>query len=156
MVANWKESRGSTPGLDVGNWIDGVNEFWVAQGNSDLTDFNYAAETYDAVMVIALAAAAAGTDGSALGNEINGITTEGEKCTTFADCLAIIDAGGDPDYDGISGPLNFNGNGEPLSGSYAILEFQADNRLGDAPREVRRGHRSRFGESRPGPRRCRP
>ncbi len=67
--------RGSTPGLDVGNWIDGVNEFWVAQGNSELTDFNYAAETYDAVMVIALAAAAAGTDGSALGNEINGITT---------------------------------------------------------------------------------
>jgi ABC-type branched-subunit amino acid transport system substrate-binding protein len=125
--------RGSTPGLDVGNWIDGVNEFWVAKGNTELSDFNYAAETYDAVIIIALAASAAGTDGSAMGNEINGITTDGEKCTTFADCLAIIDAGGDPDYDGISGPLNFNGNGEPLSGSYAILEFGPDNRLGDAP-----------------------
>jgi ABC-type branched-subunit amino acid transport system substrate-binding protein len=125
--------RGSTPGLDVGDWIDGVKDFWVAQGNSPLTDFNYAAETYDAVIVIALAASAAGTDGSAMGDEINGITTEGEKCTSFADCLAIIDAGGDPDYDGPSGPLNFNGNGEPLSGSYAILEFGADNRLGESP-----------------------
>ena len=35
-------------------------------------------------------------------------------------------AGGDPDYDGISGPQDFNGNGEPLVGSYAVLTFGAD------------------------------
>ena len=81
--------RGTTPkGADVTEWIGGVNEFWVAKGNTELSDFNYAAESYDAVIVIALAAAAAGTDGSALGDEINGITGVGEKCTTFADCLA--------------------------------------------------------------------
>jgi ABC-type branched-subunit amino acid transport system substrate-binding protein len=129
--------RGTTPkGADVTEWIGGVNDFWVAKGNTELTDFNYAAESYDAVITIALAAAAAGTDGSALGNEINGITGVGEKCTTFVDCLAIIDAGGDPDYDGISGPLDFNGNGEPLAGSYAILEFGADNRLDESLEEL--------------------
>ncbi len=74
--------RGTTPkGADVAAWIGGVNEFWVAKGNPELTDFNYAAETYDAVIVIALAAAAAGTDGIAHAAEIDGITGGGEKCT---------------------------------------------------------------------------
>jgi|CXWL01.1.fsa_nt_gi ABC-type branched-subunit amino acid transport system substrate-binding protein len=122
--------KGTTPkGADVSDWIPAVDEFWQAQGNDPLEDFNYAAEAYDAVIVIALAVQKAGTDGSAHANEIVGITGVGEKCTTYADCLAIIEAGGDPDYDGISGPHDFNGNGEPLKGSYAILEFDETNRL---------------------------
>jgi ABC-type branched-subunit amino acid transport system substrate-binding protein len=122
--------KGTTPkGADVSDWIPAVNEFWVAKGNEELSDFNYAAESYDAVLVVALAVEKAGTDGSAHANEINGITKDGEKCTSYADCLAIIKAGGDPDYDGVSGPLDFNGNGEPLAGSYAVLEFGPDNRI---------------------------
>ena len=80
------------------------------------TTFNYAAETYDAINIIALAAEKAQTDGIDYAKEINGITRDGEKCTDFATCKAIIDAGGDPDYDGQSGPLEFAGNGEPLRG----------------------------------------
>ena len=44
-VASWKACAARRPGLDVGDWIDGVNDFWVAKGNAALTDFNYAAET---------------------------------------------------------------------------------------------------------------
>jgi ABC-type branched-subunit amino acid transport system substrate-binding protein len=122
--------KGTTPkGADVTDWIPAVSDFWVEQGNDPLEDFNYAAEAYDAAIVIALAVEMAGTDGSAHAGEIVGITGVGEKCTTFVDCLAIIKAGGDPDYDGISGPHDFNGNGEPLKGSYAVLTFGADNRL---------------------------
>ena len=122
--------KGTTPkGADVTDWIPAVSDFWVEQGNDPLEDFNYAAEAYDAAIVIALAVEMAGTDGSAHAGEIVGITGVGEKCTTFADCLAIIKAGGDPDYDGISGPHDFNGNGEPLKGSYAVLTFGADNRI---------------------------
>lgn len=123
--------KGTTPkGADVSDeWLTAVSDYWVSLGNPALTDFNYAAESYDAAIVIALAVAKAGTDGAAHANEIVGITKEGEKCTTFVDCLAIIEAGGDPDYDGISGPHEFNGNGEPLQGSYAMLEFGADNRI---------------------------
>jgi ABC-type branched-subunit amino acid transport system substrate-binding protein len=122
--------KGTTPkGADVSDWIPAVDEFWQAQGNDPLEDFNYAAETYDAVIVIALAVEKAGTDGSAHANEIVGITKDGEKCTTYADCLAIIKAGGDPDYDGVSGPLDFNGNGEPLKGTYAVLTFDETNRI---------------------------
>jgi ABC-type branched-subunit amino acid transport system substrate-binding protein len=124
--------KGTTPkGADVTDWIPAVSDFWVEQGNDPLEDFNYAAEAYDAAIVIALAVEMAGTDGSAHAGEIVGITGVGEKCTTFVDCLAIIKAGGDPDYDGVSGPHDFNGNGEPLKGSYAVLTFGADNRISE-------------------------
>ncbi len=122
--------KGTTPkGADVTEWIPAVSDFWVSKGNEALTDFNYAAEAYDAVIVIALATEKAGTDGSAHAGEIVGITGVGEKCTTYAACLEIIKAGGDPDYDGISGPHDFNGNGEPLKGSYAVLTFDETNRI---------------------------
>ena len=124
--------KGTTPkGADVTAWIPAVDEFWQAAGNDPLEDFNYAAEAYDAVIVIALAAEAAGTDGAGHAAEIVNITGVGEQCSTFAACLEIIKAGGDPDYEGISGPHDFNGNGEPLKGSYAVLTFGDDNRIGE-------------------------
>ena len=101
------------------------------EDDPDLQDFNYGPESYDAAIVIALAAQIAQDDGSAHAAEIVGVTTEGEKCTTYADCLAIVEAGGDVDYDGISGPLEFSGNGEPTIGSYGVLQFGADNRIDD-------------------------
>ena len=97
-----------------------------------LKDYNYAAETYDAVTIIALAAEKAKTDGIDYAKEINGITRDGEKCTDFATCKAVIDKGGDPDYDGQSGPLEFAGNGEPLEASYGVLQFGDNDRLDDA------------------------
>ena len=94
-----------------------------------LTDYNYAAETYDAVTIVALAAEEAQDDGIAYASLINGITRDGEKCTDYATCKAILDAGGDVDLDGFSGPLEFAGNGEPLEASYGLLSFGADNRI---------------------------
>jgi len=94
-----------------------------------LKDFNYAAESYDATVIIALAAMAAKSDGIDYAKEINGITRKGEKCEDFAACKKIIDAGGDPDYEGASGPLDFSGNGEPTVASYGILQFGKDNRI---------------------------
>ena len=98
----------------------------------DLEDLNYAAETYDAVMIVALATAVAGDDGIAHASEINGVTRDGEKCTTFADCIALIEAGTDIDYDGASGPLTFAGNGEPLEGTYGLLTMGDNNRIDPA------------------------
>jgi ABC-type branched-subunit amino acid transport system substrate-binding protein len=95
----------------------------------NLEDLNYGAETYDAVMIAALATAVAGDDGIAHASEINGVTRDGEKCTTYADCLALIEAGTDIDYDGASGPLTFAGNGEPTEGTYGLLTMGDNNRI---------------------------
>jgi ABC-type branched-subunit amino acid transport system substrate-binding protein len=97
-----------------------------------LKDYNYAAETYDAVVIIALAADMAKTDGIDLAKQINGITRDGTKCTDYAGCKKLADAGTDLDYDGVSGPIEFSGNGEPLQASYGILTFGADDHIDDS------------------------
>jgi len=63
---------------------------------------------------------------------INGVTFGGEACTDFESCLAIIAAGGNPDYDGITGPLAFADPGEPAVASFGVLQFGRDNLLDDS------------------------
>jgi ABC-type branched-subunit amino acid transport system substrate-binding protein len=94
-----------------------------------LEDFNYAGESYDAVVIIALAVEIAQDDGIAHASEINGVTREGTKCTTFAECRDLVAAGEDIDYDGASGPLEFDGNGEPTIASYGLLKMGDNNRI---------------------------
>ena len=120
--------RGTVPGVDIE-----VNEEFIArllEVDPDLQDFAYSGESYDAAIVIALAAIAAGDDdGVAVGAQINDVTRGGEKCTTFAGCAAILADGGDIDYDGVSGPLEFIDAGEPSEASILIKEFNAEGTL---------------------------
>ena len=100
-----------------------------------LTNFNTAGETYDAVLVTALAAQLAGSnDATVFAPYVNGVTFGGQACTSAKDCLAIVAAGGNPDYDGLAGPLGFTDAGEPSQGSYAIESFTDDNRIDTAAR----------------------
>jgi branched-chain amino acid transport system substrate-binding protein len=103
-----------------------------------LVDTNYAGEAYDAVMIVALAAERAkSTKGVDIASEINGITKDGEKCTTFRQCRDIIDSGGNPDYDGVTGTLDFTPAGERAVGSYGILKFNAQNKIDTATTQFR-------------------
>lgn len=133
-VGELEGMKGTTPrGARISEvWLATVSDYWVSLGNEALTDFSYVAEAYDAVVAIALAVEVAGTDGATHADEIVNVTLGGNKCSTFVDCMAIIEDGDDPDYDGFSGPLDFNGNGEPLKGSYALLQFGADNRIDES------------------------
>ena len=119
--------KGTTPLVDLGD--DFKNR--MKEIDPALVDFNYGAESYDATIIIALAAAEAKTDGAAYAEKINGITRGGEKCTDYKSCLEIITSGGDPDYDGASGPLEFSGNGEPTQASYGILQFGEEKNSDD-------------------------
>ena len=95
-----------------------------------LKDFNYAGETYDAIVITALAAQAAGTvDANTFKEYVNGITFGGDKCEDFAACLDILGGGGNVDYDGFSGPLAFTDAGEPAVASFGLLQFGEDNAL---------------------------
>ena len=118
--------KGTTPLTDLGSeFTDRLREI-----DPNLQDYNYAGETYDAVIVTALAAQAAGTnDANAFKAFVNGMTVGGEACTDFAACLEIINNGGNVDYDGISGPLSFTDAGEPAEASFGILQFGEDNQL---------------------------
>ena len=94
-----------------------------------LTDFSYSAESYDAVILSALAAAQGGSDDpTTIRDNLQAVSEEGEKCTVFADCLALIAAGTDIDYDGPSGPITFDENGDPTEAYIGTYVYGADNK----------------------------
>jgi len=87
----------------------------------------FSAHMYDCLATLVLAAQVAqSSDPAVYVDEIIGVTREGEKCSLIADCLAMVWAGTDIDYDGASGPLDFSPNGEPGIGTYNIIEYNAD------------------------------
>ena len=94
-----------------------------------LTEFAYAPESYDATILVALAAQAAGDDsGESIASKMQDVSAGGEKCTSFADCLALLKDDKDIDYDGISGPVEFNDVGDPSEASIGIYTYGADNK----------------------------
>ncbi len=94
-----------------------------------LDEFAYAAESYDATILVALAAQAAGDDaGESIASKMQEVSAGGTACTSFADCLALLEDGEDIDYNGVSGPVEFNDAGDPSQASVGIYEYGADNR----------------------------
>jgi len=93
-----------------------------------LTDFSYAPESYDAVVLIALAAEQGGaTDGTTIRDNLQAVSAGGTKCYTFAECKALIADGEDIDYDGVSGPIEFDSYGDPSVATMGIYEYTAND-----------------------------
>jgi ABC-type branched-subunit amino acid transport system substrate-binding protein len=94
-----------------------------------LKDFTYGPESYDATVMSALAAEAAKNDsGEAIASELVNVSRDGEACTTFADCVELIKAGEDIDYNGVSGPIDLNKTGSPSKATIGIFEYNNDNK----------------------------
>jgi branched-chain amino acid transport system substrate-binding protein len=126
---------GTLPGkpvVDTDEFFIRMNENWQAEGNAALKDKAYSGESYDAVVLLALAALEAGSvegvDVAAKLQEVSGGVEGGTKCSTFAECADIIIAGGQADYDGQSGPITFNEVGDPTEGTIGIWRFDASNK----------------------------
>ena len=98
-----------------------------------LTDFAYGAQAYDATVLVALAAEYAGcADGTAIAAAMPMIANAdagGEACGTYADCLAIIQAGGQPNYDGVTGPLDFNEYGDPKAATIDVVQYVSNTKF---------------------------
>jgi len=127
-------AQGTTPGPVLpDDFQERLNENWVAEGNAELTDYSYAAESYDAVILIALAALEAnsveGTDIAAKLQEVSGGSGDGEKATDFASAAQIILDDGTVDYDGYSGGVKFDDAGDPTEASIGIFKYDAENKF---------------------------
>jgi ABC-type branched-subunit amino acid transport system substrate-binding protein len=120
-----KGTKGTTPGAKS-------TDAFVAKlkaTNPALTDFSYGPESYDAAILTALAAEEAKSDsGTAIRDHLMDVSTGGTKCTDFAACKKLIDAGTDVDYDGVSGPIEFNKAGDPSDATIGIYQYGADNK----------------------------
>ena len=94
----------------------------------DLGSFSYAAETYDAVVLAALAAQSAHADsGPAIARRIVAVSAGGIKCVGYAECADALRTEPDIDYDGLSGTLNLDASGAPTTASYGLFVYDANN-----------------------------
>jgi branched-chain amino acid transport system substrate-binding protein len=113
--------KGTVPSVDLASIADFTARL---DENGAGGEYSYGAETYDAIIIVALAAAVAGSDDpSLIAAEINGVTKDGTKCTTFAECIELVNAGEDIDYDGYGGPYDFADAGEPAAASFRIWQY---------------------------------
>ncbi|KAB8189948.1 ABC transporter substrate-binding protein [Nonomuraea phyllanthi] len=106
-----------------------------------LEDFTYAAESYDAANLIALAAEAAKDDtGKAIAGKLAEVSKGGEKCKSFKECADLLKAGKDIDYDGVSGPVEFDANGDPAVATIGVYQYGEDNKYDTTAVEYRTGN----------------
>ena len=103
-------TKGAIPGAET----KGDFRKRLATVDDNLKDYAYAAESYDATIVSALAAIAADSDaGDKVAEEIIGVTRDGTKCTEFKQCADLLADGEDINYDGESGPIELGEDRKP-------------------------------------------
>lgn len=129
-------ARGVVPGVFPSAHLQGE----LVALDAELKDMTFAAETYDAVNLAALAAAAADDDAGASvaamlitvsGGSAGTATQPAGKpsvCRTYKECVAGVKAGTAIDYDGESGPVRFNADGDVTVAKFMVFTYGADNK----------------------------
>ena len=127
-------AKGTYPGLSVDtikDFTDQLDEFVADAGDPPLKEYLYGAESFDAVVLLALASLASGSSDAAdiklKLREVSGGEGDGTKCTTYKECAEIIMDGGVADYDGVSGPITFDEVGDPTEASIGEYIYDAEN-----------------------------
>ncbi|MFC4561360.1 ABC transporter substrate-binding protein [Nocardiopsis mangrovi] len=95
--------------------------------DEDLEVLQFAGQVFDCTIITALAAEQAGsTEPSEFVNEIEAVSKDGTECSTFAECRDLIAEGEDIDYQGVSGPIDFNSEGDVTSATFQIYGYDAE------------------------------
>ncbi len=125
-------AQGTIPGNDPEQGFKDRLSGWAEIGEGKaLSDYSYGAESYDAVMLAALAAVKGGaTDSQTIQQNYAAVSgaTNGEECNTFTDCVALLDEGKEIRYAGPSGIGPINDKNDPSSAFIGIYTYNADNK----------------------------
>lgn len=91
----------------------------------------FAAQAYDCAVILALTSQAMESARAAtLMLAVQDVTAGGRTCTTYADCIEKLQAGEDIDYDGPSGKLAINADGDPTLARFTAATINR-GRLGE-------------------------
>ncbi|QXC59716.1 ABC transporter substrate-binding protein [Aquihabitans sp. G128] len=91
----------------------------------------YSAQSFDCVILFALAAEKAKSDApfdiaKEMTNVSKGESADATKCSTYKECKDLLADGKDINYEGASGALDFTAVGEPSAGSYDVYTYGDD------------------------------
>ncbi len=97
----------------------------------EFPSLQFTVHTYDAVVAVALAALSAGSDDpSEYVSEMANVTGGGTRCLSYAQCAAALadetTANDDINYEGVSGPIEFDENGDIGAGCYSVYTYDAE------------------------------
>lgn len=119
----------STPGV---NPPAGYKAKFDKTNGKTLSSYSYAAESYDAATLVALAAAQGkSTSPETIKSNLLTVSKGGTKCTSFKACYALIKKGTNIDYDGQSGPIDFNSDGDVTKASISFYKTVGPNNKTD-------------------------
>jgi len=101
----------------------------VRQSDPALRTYRYAVESYDAVVLAALAATEFGDDGGpSIAASLPRVTAEGFRCGSYGECLTVFEDLGAFHYTGLSGSFGFDAEGDVTSADYGLYRYSAENR----------------------------
>jgi branched-chain amino acid transport system substrate-binding protein len=84
-----------------------------------------AAQAYDCAIMLSLATAAVDAgDADDLAQAMIDVTGDGVTCTTYADCLEKLNAGENINYDGVSGQIQIDENGDPTFARFTTASLE--------------------------------
>jgi len=119
--------RGTAPGVpDENEAAVAFDELYTQAPGPERQTFD--AQNFDAVMLCYLAAVAAGsTEGVDMAEQLQAVSAPGGEQYTFEQLPRAIEAlqnGEDIDYQGASGPIDLDDDGNPTAGVYDVYEFR--------------------------------
>ncbi|WP_062518178.1 ABC transporter substrate-binding protein [Demequina gelatinilytica] len=116
---------GSAPSDEFKALLDEAN-------GSELEDVSYANESYDAVMLVALAALQGGSSDPAVIQEnmasVSG-ADGGTECSGWVECSDLINEGETINYQALSLSGPFDENNDPTAAVIGVWEYDADNNI---------------------------
>ncbi|MCL5942503.1 MAG: ABC transporter substrate-binding protein [Actinobacteria bacterium] len=115
VLTEMPSAETSTPEFQA--WAKRFQELFNAEPTG-----GFQSNSYDAIIVMALAMEKGGAaTGEAINQNYRDVSNPpGEKVFTFKDGVAALKAGKDIDYEGVSGPLDFDAHGN-VTGSYVSM-----------------------------------
>ena len=91
------------------------------------------AQNFDATMLCYLAAVAAGSsDGADIAEQLQAVSAPPGDSFTFmelSDAITALSNGDDIDFDGVTGPLDFDDNGDPTAATYEVYRYDPNGKL---------------------------
>ncbi|WP_017607974.1 ABC transporter substrate-binding protein [Nocardiopsis xinjiangensis] len=114
---------GVAPSADNPEFSQGISDF-----DSDLEVFQFAPQVFDCVNLVALAAESAGsTDPAEYAPHVDEVSRpEGTECGSFEECRDLLDDGQDIDYQGASGNIDLDDNGDPTAATFEVFHWDDD------------------------------
>ena len=125
-------AQGTIPGASPKDELkQRLSDFYKQSSGKELADYSYAAESYDATTLAALAAVKGkGTDSGTIQANMAAVSGAdgGTKCETFKACKDLLDKGESIQYTGPSGIGPFDSKNDPSSAYIGIYKFDGDNK----------------------------